>query len=159
MLQICPPSNTGFIIVEPAPSDWSSFFVITFYACEQGLQKEPGDYYIGSIFGDPYNNISFRKKLERIRAKCAMSGITFYNSWGRVNIKAVRRQSDDEKYKRKRSKLINEYNRRVEAAKQSLYYHDELLKLNNQLNEALKVIAERYNQDKAEYFDSITKAV
>lgn len=138
-----PHYNTGFIIIKELPEVINPF-VIQFFATKVGCHRmEP--YYIGSLVGDPFQDTSFAKKLERIRGKLEAMNFVYHNVWHRQDLRKPRRLDDISKYRRKMSRIRNEYNRKVEEAQKTLFSDERLKELQRQLAHTEQVIRERYN--------------
>jgi hypothetical protein len=139
-------SGVDFVIVREVV-EVESPFVITFHALSICDRKDNhGDYYIGCIVGDPYHDAAFNLRMQRIRGRLDCKNMAYHNGWSRINLKAVRRKSQEEKYRAKCTKLKNEYERRRAniLSASNLFAGDELAALDKDYAVTLVKVKEMY---------------
>lgn len=147
-ITIAPHHNKGFVIIHRDVADPSDnplrFSFYCFPARDTNRITNYDGYYIGCMVGDPYNDDKFKRKLECFRAILHLKGLHFREHVGRDNIKEYRKMSNEQKYRRKLTKVTNEYERRKKIASASLFNEQALLELQEDYKRTIEVLRERY---------------
>jgi predicted esterase len=134
---------SDFIILQAEQSDKDPF-IIKFFCTDHGTGGD--EYYIGNIMGNPYTNEAFNRRLQRIRGRLDMKNMQHYGAWSRVNLKEIRKQDDEEKYKRKLGKVMREYERRKREISLSLFHETQMNTLEADLKVTIETLKKQYNQ-------------